>query len=206
MTRQPDQYGSFSALQEHEVEGVDYRIRMEDRSSPVAIIAPHGGFIEPTTSEITVEIAAESFSFYCFEGLAADRSHHDLHITSAHFDEPMALGLVSGSQVVVAIHGRLDRDDPETSWVGGLDTALRDLIVQSLRENGFAVIARTRGEALAGTGTGNICNRGRRNAGVQLEIPRYVRDVLITDTEKMRLYAGSIRRAIQQYDRILAAN
>src|ERR1700751_2371520 len=102
MTRQPDRYASFSALCEHEIEGVDYRIRMKDRSSRVAIIAPHGGFIEPATSEITVEIAAENFSLYCFEGLAANRLHHDLHITSGHFDEPMALSLVSKSQIVVA--------------------------------------------------------------------------------------------------------
>jgi phage replication-related protein YjqB (UPF0714/DUF867 family) len=201
MTRQPDRYDSFSALQEHEVEGVDYRIRIEDRLSPVTIIVPHGGFIEPATSEVAFEIAAESFSFYCFEGLAADRSHHDLHITSAHFDEPMALGLVSGSQIVVAIHGRLDRGDPETSWVGGLDTALRDPIVQSLRESGFAAIARARGEALAGTAAGNICNRGRRRAGVQLEIPRSVRDALMTDAEQLEQYAGAIRHAIEEFDR-----
>lgn len=94
MTRQPDRYGSFSALLEHEIEGVDYRIRMEDRSSRVAIIAPHGGLVEPATSQIALGIAADSFSFYCFEGLGADRLHHELHITSEHFDEPTALSLV----------------------------------------------------------------------------------------------------------------
>jgi phage replication-related protein YjqB (UPF0714/DUF867 family) len=191
-------------LCEHEIEGVDYRIRREERSPRVAIIAPHGGFIEPATSEIALQIAAENFSFYCFEGLGADRLHHELHVTSEHFDEPMALSLVSKSQIVVAIHGRMDRGDPETSWVGGLDGTLRDLIVHALRENGFAAVARARGEALAGTGAGNICNRGRRNAGVQLEIPRYVRDALGSDGESLRRYAGSARQAIEQYDRVLA--
>ncbi len=206
MKRQRDRYGSFSALREHEAEGVDYRIRIEDRSSRVVVIAPHGGFIEPATSQITLEIAAESLSFYCFEGLATDRSHHELHVTSERFDEPMALGLVSKSPIVVAIHGRTDRGDPETSWVGGLDTALRDLIVQALREDGFAAVARAKGEALAGTAAGNICNRGSRNAGVQLEIPRCVRDTLVSDDEKLRRYARSVRQAVERHNRILAAD
>jgi len=115
-----DLYGSYAELVAAEQEGVDYRIVLLDRNSPVTIIAPHGGFIEPATSQITLEIAAESFSFYCFEGLATDRSHHELHVTSERFDEPMALGLVSKSPIVVAIHGRTDRGDPETSWVGRL--------------------------------------------------------------------------------------
>jgi len=205
VTRQPDRYGSLSALRQHEAEGIDYRIRMEDRSSRVVVIAPHGGFIEPATSQITLEIAAESFSFYCFEGLGADRSHHELHVTSEHFDEPMALNLLSKSTIVVAVHGRTDRDDPDISWVGGLDTVLRDLIVQALRQDGFGADARLKGEALAGTAASNICNRGRRNAGVQLEIPRYVRDALRSDVEKLTRYAGSVRQAIEQYDRVLAA-
>ncbi|MBN8951826.1 MULTISPECIES: poly-gamma-glutamate hydrolase family protein [unclassified Rhizobium] len=205
MTRPADRYTSFSALREHETEGVDYRIRIEDRSSRVAVIAPHGGFIEPATSEIAMEIAAESFSFYCFEGLSADRLHHELHLTSGHFDEPIGLSLVSQSLIVIAVHGRLDRGDPETSWVGGLDTSLGDRIVQALRQNDFAAVARAKGEALAGAGVGNICNRGRRGAGVQLEIPRHIRDMLLADAGRLRRYAWSVRGAIEQYDRILAA-
>ncbi|MBM7048933.1 MULTISPECIES: poly-gamma-glutamate hydrolase family protein [Rhizobium] len=205
MARQPDRYGSFSALREHKIEGVDYRIRLEDRSSRVAIIAPHGGFIEPATSEIALEIASEHFSFYCFEGLGADRLHHELHVTSEHFDEPMARSLVTKSLVVVAIHGRMDRSDPETTWVGGLDTLLRDLIAQALSQNDFRAVARVKGEALAGTSVGNMCNRGKRNVGVQLEIPRGIRDALISDAEKLKRYAGSVRHAIDQYDQSLPA-
>jgi len=150
MARRPDRYGSFSALCEWETAGVDYRIRFENRSSDVLILAPHGGFIEPVTSQIAEQVAAQSFCFYSFEGLNAGRLHHELHITSEHFDEPVALGLVSKARIVLAIHGRMDGDDPQTSWVGGLDTPLRDLIVQALRQSGFAAVARERGEALAG--------------------------------------------------------
>ncbi|AYG60826.1 poly-gamma-glutamate hydrolase family protein [Rhizobium jaguaris] len=205
MARQADRYSSFSALSERETEGVDYRIRIEDRSSHVAIIAPHGGFIEPATSEIALEIAGRSFSSYCFEGLDANRLHHELHVTSESFDEPIADGLVFKSLIVVAIHGRTDRDDPETTWVGGLDILLRDRIVEALRRDGFAAAARAKGEALAGTSIGNICNRGKWQVGVQLEIPRYMRDVFVADAEKPKRYAAAVRHVIDQFDLALAA-
>jgi phage replication-related protein YjqB (UPF0714/DUF867 family) len=203
MTRQPDRYTSFSALRKQETEGVDYRIHVEDRSSRVAVLAPHGGFIEPATSEIALTIADEKFSLYCFEGLDAARLHHELHITSESFDEPAALSLVANSSIVVAIHGRADRDDPESSWIGGLDLSLRDLIVDALRRDGFAAVARKKGEALAGASAGNICNRGKRQAGVQLEIPRGVRDALMADAEKLNQYASAIRGAIDEFGRVL---
>ncbi|PST18024.1 replication protein [Rhizobium sp. JAB6] len=203
MARLPDRYNSFSALRERETEGVDYRIHIEDRSSNVAVIAPHGGFIEPATSEIALAIAEERFCLYRFEGLDAARLHHELHVTSENFDEPIANGLVASSSVVVAVHGRADREDPLTSWIGGLDTALRDGIVRALRLNDFAAAARVKGEALAGASAGNICNRGQRQAGVQLEIPRSVRDILMNDAEKMKRYASAIRGAIDEFDRVL---
>ncbi|EJK84477.1 poly-gamma-glutamate hydrolase family protein [Rhizobium rhizogenes] len=199
MVKQPDRYSSFSTLREHETEGVDYRIRVEARSSPATIIAPHGGFIEPTTSEIALEMASDTFSAYCFEGLRAGRAHHELHITSDRFDEPKARALVSASSIVVAIHGRIDRDDPEASWVGGLDEVLRDVIVQALSEGAFRAVARVKGEPLAGTAAGNICNGGKRNVGVQLEIPRTLRDELAADSERLRRYAASVRQAIRRY-------
>ncbi|QND48627.1 poly-gamma-glutamate hydrolase family protein [Rhizobium lusitanum] len=205
MGEQSDWYRSFPALQEQETEGVDYRIRMEDKSSLVAVIAPHGGYIEPTTSEITLEIASGSFSAYCFEGLREGRPHHELHITSECFREPKALALVSAALIVVAIHGRANGDDLETSWVGGLDVVLRDLIVEALSEGGFAVVARVKGEPLAGIGVRNICNQGKRNAGVQIEIPRALRDELAADSEQLRHYATSVREAISRYATMLEA-
>lgn len=201
MTRKPDRYNSFSALRERETEGVAYRIHIEDRSSPIAVIAPHGGFIEPATSEIALAIAGERFSLYRFEGLDPVRLHHELHVTSENFDEPVAMDLVANSSIVVAVHGRTDRDDPLTSWIGGLDTSLRDRIVRALRLNGFVAGARVKGEALAGASAGNICNHGKRRAGVQLEIPRSVRDALMADAEQLVRYAGAIRHAIDEFDR-----
>jgi len=53
-----DKYANFAALSAVYQEGVDYRIVIERRRSPVLIAAPHGGFIEPATSQIAAAIAS----------------------------------------------------------------------------------------------------------------------------------------------------
>src|SRR5207253_1388114 len=74
-------YRSFAELQAAERELIDYRIVAVDRGSPVSIIAPHGGRIEPPTSAIATQLAANTFNLYAFEGLRSGREHHELHIT-----------------------------------------------------------------------------------------------------------------------------
>ncbi|WP_246657154.1 poly-gamma-glutamate hydrolase family protein [Methylocystis sp. B8] len=46
-----DRYDSFATLAANEIEGVDYRIRVDERASPFAVIAPHGGLIERQARE-----------------------------------------------------------------------------------------------------------------------------------------------------------
>ena len=85
-----DRYRNFADLAAHEVEDIDYAVRCLARHSPVTVIAPHGGDIEPRTSEVARTMAAERYNLCCFEGLQAGRPHGDLHITSRHFDEPLS--------------------------------------------------------------------------------------------------------------------
>src|SRR5690348_10954404 len=69
-TRGPtmDKYRTFEALCNAEKVGIDFDIvQVRRRGAQVVIIAPHGGGIEPRTSEIAREIAGESFSYYAFE-------------------------------------------------------------------------------------------------------------------------------------------
>ena len=65
----PDRYRRFADLAANECLGVDYRIRVEDRGTPFVILAPHGGWIEPGTSEIAEALAGTDLSFYAFEAL-----------------------------------------------------------------------------------------------------------------------------------------
>jgi len=115
-----DKYGSFDELRSREREGADFRIRVMPRETLAAIIAPHGGMIEPGTSDIAAAIAGNYYGLYCFEGLR-DRPHRDLHITSANFREPKCVELVGGCDLVVAVHG-LAGKKRQLVEVGGLDT------------------------------------------------------------------------------------
>lgn len=158
-----DCYRCFAELAAGERLGTDYQIVIRDRGSVSAAIAPHGGWIEPGTSEL----AAYDHSYYAFEGLRRGRAHGELHITSHRFDEPQGIALVAGCQSVIAVHGRADNKDPST-WLGGRHGTLRRAIAAALAKNGFEV--RLAVGALAGTGAANICNRTASGAGVQIEL------------------------------------
>lgn len=189
-----DRYSSFAGLAAGEKAEIDYRIRCEDRRSPFVVLAPHGGWIEPGTSEIATEIAGSDLSLYLFEGLIPNRPHGDLHIRSHLFDEPIGMKLVQGAETAVAIHGRADNGAPHTIWLGGRDTALSRAIASALREAKFDVAVAT--GALAGHDRDNICNRGASGAGVQLELPRTLRDELKADQLGLRSFATAVRSAL----------
>lgn len=126
-----DRYRSFNDLAANHRRGVDYDIRVVDRGTQIVILAPHGGRIEPQTSQIAEAIARNHFSFYTFEALK-NGSHGDFHITSHRFDEPSAIDLLSRSWTAVAIHGRRN-DGTDRIWLGGRAETLRDEIGASLR-------------------------------------------------------------------------
>ena len=188
-----DRYQNFAELDANERRGTDFNIRYEDRGTPAIVIAPHGGSIEPHTSLIVEAIAQDELSFYIFEGVRPGGGG-DLHITSTNFDEPNALLLIRRARTVIAIHGRADRGDPKTVWLGGLNGKLRDAIASSLQGASFDVVSLQHG--LAGRDPGNICNRGSAQAGVQLELPRSLRERLADDGARLKAFSGAIRDAI----------
>jgi phage replication-related protein YjqB (UPF0714/DUF867 family) len=186
----PDLYGSYADLAAGEAEGVDYRIRVIDRASPIAVVAPHGGRIEAGTSQTTALIAADVFSLYCFEGLVSGRR---LHITSARFDEPRALALVESSDIAIGVHGRADHGDHRTIWLGGLHESLRDAIGAALERVGFKTSTE---HHMQGKAPGNICNRGRLRAGVQLELPMSLRNAFLNDPFARQAFGSAVRDTI----------
>lgn len=192
-------YMSFKELADREVEGQDYRIRVELRDAPVLIMAPHGGKIEPATSEIAEAIAGMDYSFYTFEGLKAD-GNSVLHIESHLFDEFCALQAVEKADIVVTVHGQIDQRD-EFVMVGGLNDGLRSEIERQLEAAGFKTRLPT--EGLLGTDRMNICNRGKLKQGVQLEISRKVRDVLRANRDPLQTFGNAVRKGIRHYlDRV----
>jgi phage replication-related protein YjqB (UPF0714/DUF867 family) len=188
-------YSRFGDLVDHEVEGRDYRIRVELKDPRILIMAPHGGNIERTTSEIAEAIAGVDYSFYSLEGLKVE-GNSVLHIESHLFDEPRALQAVQKAVVVITVHGQIDQKDGFV-MVGGLDESLGSEMKRQLEGAGFETRPPT--EGLMGTDPMNICNRGRLKQGVQLEISRKIRDLLRTDEEQLQKFADAIRKGIKKF-------
>lgn len=86
-------YKSFAELNAVEKNGLSFRVQVKNRKTACVVIAPHGGGIEPGTTELAIAIAGWSFSLYTFDGIRLD-GNELLHITSTLFDEPKGVSLV----------------------------------------------------------------------------------------------------------------
>lgn len=203
-----DTYRNFAELAEKERAGIDYGIRVRRAEPAFAIVAPHGGGIEPGTSELADAVAGESSSFYAFDGLKSS-GNAVLHITSTRFDEPMCLVLLGNTGRVVTMHGEESEADGEGVFVGGLDEELGSQIGKALCAKGFDV--RTHSDPrLQGRDPANVCNRGTSGKGVQLELSKAVRATLFRSltregrkhpTERFDVFVKAIRRTLQRTTR-----
>lgn len=191
-----DLYTSFAELSANERYGEDFAIELSDRGSAFLIIAPHGGWIEPGTTEVAKAIAGADLSYYSFSGLKPDRPHGHLHVTSERFDEPQALELIAKATYVVAIHGMKDKPEGDDVWIGGRGTALKRAAFDTLTGLGFSARIRRPGETLAGLTAENICNKGSSKGGLQLEISRSLRDRLRAEPPLLTGFSESLRRAL----------
>jgi len=168
-----DRYTSYAELAAREREGIDFAVRWRSGCSAYLLAAPHGGYIERGTEVLAEAIAGAEHGFYAFSGLAPRCRR--LHITADNFDEPRALALAAGAQTVITLHGA--RGGEACVYFGGLDMALRARAQAALRAAGFRALddpSPTR----QGRGRRNICNRGRRARGLQIELPLGMRKVL----------------------------
>lgn len=167
LSRPADNYKDFSDLAKAAVEGAEYLVHVRSRAgSSIAVIAPHGGRIEQHTSEVARAVAGVDFNLYLFEGARPSGNYATLHLTSHRFDEPRCLELLSRCDYVVAIHGCSGH--AQQALLGGLDEPLKVAIGQAIAALG--VDTRLRGHPFPATNPKNICNRGRRGIGVQIEM------------------------------------
>lgn len=164
-----DTYENFEALRLAEPGA--YSISYGNPGTPIIIAAPHGGGIEPGTSEIAKAIAAEDLAYYVFEG-GKSSGNFTLHITSTNFDEPQGISLMRSSRIVLTVHG--EESDGETVYVGGLHTSSIFALRNKLEQAGYSVQEHA-DPLLQGTNPRNICNIGLEHAGVQIELSRGLR-------------------------------
>ena len=201
-------YTNYSELRNSEKEGEDYRIRSHEGHSNILIMAPHGGCIEPGTTEIAHAVAAKEHGFYSFEGLK-NSGNTALHITSTHFDEPVGLKLAGVARSLLTIHGC--RDYKPIIYLGGKDRILLEEIRNTLKEAGIPFGEDPR---FPGLHPKNICNRSLRGMGVQMEISTALRRLMFDDLRRGRRKPSgeifnntilSLRRALTNYGTSLHA-
>lgn len=162
-----DRYTNFAELAAEQTAGEDYRIICRrHRLHQISIVAPHAGHIERGTSQFASQLAGDDFNLYLFEGLRASYQFENLHITSHRFDEPQCLSLISDSKYVLTIHGCNGKHD--TLYLGGRDTALIAGLSHTLKH--LPIHVETEGHQWPGKHKKNICNRGLRGMGVQIEL------------------------------------
>lgn len=193
-----DKYASFAALAAGgEIAGRDYNTTVRERpQSGVLIVAPHGGNIEIGTTELADLIAGTQYSLFAFNGLKTRGRNRELHITSHNFDHPECVALAARHPVVLAIHGC--KGDSSHIYVGGLDGELTTLLTKRLVAAGLPATAT--GHKYPGRNPLNICNRGARARGAQLEFTLDLRD----DPSSRANMAPIVRSAVMEFVRFSA--
>jgi phage replication-related protein YjqB (UPF0714/DUF867 family) len=193
----PDKYPSMTALYADplNVEGTTYGKRwkrhewsqlveaqaFDNPETQKIVLAIHGGGIEGGTSEVALAVAGyhpatfapvtdcQGFhDVWIFEGLLNSGNSY-LHVTSANFDDPIALKLVQNARRCISVHGCSDDDARGKLQLGGLDTELKEILVEELSLAGISAEITTN-PALNGSDSGNICNRTRICSGAQIEM------------------------------------
>ena len=203
-----DVYRNFTELSEAEREDIDFRVSAVRREgSRTVIVAPHGGAIEPGTSEVAKEVANNDLSLATFEGIKPENNKR-LHITSTNFDEPRCVELVRESDTVVTIHG--EASSGLFVFLGGRDDELGVQLKAALERYGYVV--RTHGNPdLHGLDAENICNRGRHGVGVQLELSSGLRRMFFQSltekgrkkpTDKLAMFVSAIREGLHTAGRL----
>ena len=197
-----DVYENFAELEEAEHEGDDFCVYIFKREgSSTVIVSPHGGSIEPGTSEVAKEIAKNDLSLAIFEGRKSSGNAR-LHITSTNFDEPRCMELIQEANNVVVIHGEASTET--VVFLGGIDQHLGEHLKVVLERHGYKV--KIHGNlSLQGIASANICNRGRRGAGVQLELSVGLRRTLFDSltiegrkkpTDELKKFATAVREGL----------
>jgi phage replication-related protein YjqB (UPF0714/DUF867 family) len=178
-----DRYLNFSDLERNEKNDEDYAIVHRQRKGKVAVVAIHGGGIEPGTADIADAVAGNTYTYYAFKGLKK-KGNTILHLSSNRYDEPQIMQVLQNAQVVLSIHGC--REESEIVFVGGKDSVLKETVISSLRSAGFiAVVSMVPGQR--GLSDNNICNRCKSGKGVQLEISRGLRKKMYDDLQRRSL-------------------
>lgn len=156
-------------------------------------MAPHWGWIELRTSPIAKAITKKWwFSLYSFEWIKK-QNNSDLHITSAKFDEPIALWLANSHRNILTIHWCVW--DQDIIYIGWRNEEIRETIRQYLIDNWFVApeFEKIDIKKYGWIYDTNICNRWLNEKGwVQLELSKSLRLKLSTEKDLLACFTDPI--------------
>jgi phage replication-related protein YjqB (UPF0714/DUF867 family) len=173
-------------LKNGHVLGRDFRVAFGDsKIDRCLLVAPHGGGIEPGSSEIMRAVAeAGGWAWYEFAGFLRQGNKEALHMASTEFDEPTLLSMLPQAGFVLAFHGANESGEPLV-YVGGKWKPGREIVIESIQaalgDHGIRAVdagGDTAPAHLRGVHDLSITNRGKRAEGVQLEFSRAARNLL----------------------------
>ena len=198
------------------VAGRDFRVAFGDSKIELCLlIAPHGGGIEPGSSEIMRAVAeAGGWAWYEFTGFLRKGNKDALHISSTDFDEPTLRSMLPQAGFVVAFHGASESREPIV-YVGGKWELGRRIVTESINgafsKHGVRAVDAIDSAVAAhlrGLDDSNVANLGKRAEGIQLEFSRGARNLLFPPdssrearghrSANLRPLAASIHGAIKQ--------
>lgn len=196
----------FTSIVLSAVKGKDYDIRIREVGASVAVVALHGGGIEPLTGELAHAIAGEEYNLYLFEGLRPS-NNEALRISPLRFREMRFEALLHRSKTVLSIAGV--GDIGMTVQVGGTNKFLRALLLEAFTQAGFdGRPSETPGIDEAPAYFFNRAEEG----GVQLELSAALRGSFINGplhafrwqdptcwNERFYLFVDTVRGALAHY-------
>jgi phage replication-related protein YjqB (UPF0714/DUF867 family) len=178
--------GSYSEILEKYLPGRDFRVEFGDNNiDRCLLVAPHGGGIEPGTSEILKAVAElGGWAWYEFAGFLRQGNKDALHIKSTYFDEPTFLSLLPRTPFITSFHGA-DEAGSAVVYVGGAWKRGREAMITSIngssKKHGIHAtdaVEHAAASTFRGIDKSNITNRGKLGEGVQLEFSREARNLV----------------------------
>ena len=207
-----DHFINFKELSE-KITSKSYKLSSQLKGPDFLLFTPHGGGIEPGTSEICNSIAKQNYSTYLFEGVG--RNCEILHLTSTNFDEPQLLNMLAIHKYSISIHGMTNSISNTVNadiFLGGRNQSLIKFTTKLLKQQNFEVVnnIETKNSILNGTDKSNVTNMCIRKKGMQIEISDSLRNKFFEGNYKLKrgrnkptkcftLFCETIRQSILKF-------
>ena len=128
-------FSSYSQLVLNTTQEIDYIVDVQQPSQEMALVAIHGGAIEPLTGEIVTAVAEDRYSRYVFDG-RRENEIEALRIPLSRYDEIRLKALLQRSLAAVVIDGSPEKES--VVHLGGGNRPLLAHVRAAMEKLGYA--------------------------------------------------------------------